>query len=37
VDGLQAGTIRHLPIPAKELETLVLPIYTFGGVGKPDQ
>lgn len=36
VDGLQAGTYRHLPIPAKELETLVLPIYTFGGVGKPD-
>lgn len=36
VDGLQAGTIRHLPIPAKELETLALPIYTFGGVGRPD-
>jgi len=36
VDGLQAGTWRHLPIPAKELETLALPIYTFGGVGKPD-
>lgn len=36
VDGLQPGTWRHLPIPAKELETLVLPIYTFGGVGKPD-
>jgi hypothetical protein len=34
VDGLQAGTWRHLPIPAKELETLSLPIYTFGGVGK---
>ncbi|MCR4340207.1 MAG: RagB/SusD family nutrient uptake outer membrane protein [Gemmatimonadaceae bacterium] len=30
---LQAGTFRHLPIPAKELETLGLPIYTFGGVG----
>jgi hypothetical protein len=28
---LQAGTWRHLPIPAKELETLGLPIYTFGG------
>src|SRR5688572_8298769 len=37
MDALQTGTIRHLPIPAKELETLVLPIYTFGGVGKPDQ
>jgi hypothetical protein len=36
VDGLQPGTYRHLPIPAKELETLALPIYTFGGVGKPD-
>ena len=34
--GLQTGTLRHLPIPAKELETLQLPIYTFGGVGKPD-
>jgi hypothetical protein len=33
VDGLQAGTLHHLPIPAKELETLGLPIYTFGGVG----
>ncbi len=28
---LQVGTWRHLPIPAKELETLGLPIYTFGG------
>jgi hypothetical protein len=37
VDGLQPGTYRHLPIPAKELETLALPIYTFGGVGQPDQ
>jgi hypothetical protein len=36
VDGLQNGTLRHLPIPAKELETLQLPIYTFGGVGRPD-
>jgi hypothetical protein len=31
---LQVGTYRHLPIPAKELETLGLPIYTFGGPGK---
>jgi hypothetical protein len=31
VDRLQSGTWRHLPIPAKELETLGLPIYTFGG------
>jgi hypothetical protein len=36
VDGFQDGTLRHLPIPAKELETLQLPIYTFGGVGQPD-
>jgi hypothetical protein len=33
---LQDGTIRHLPIPAKELETLALKVYTYGGVGKPD-
>lgn len=32
-DRLQPGTWRHLPLPAKELETLVLPIYTFGGAG----
>jgi hypothetical protein len=34
VDGLQPGTVKHLPIPAKELETLSMPIYTFGGPGK---
>jgi hypothetical protein len=34
IDGLQPGTVHHLPIPAKELETLALPIYTFGGIGK---
>lgn len=28
---LQTGTACQLPIPAKELETLGLPIYTFGG------
>ncbi len=28
---LQAGTACQIPIPAKELETLALPIYTFGG------
>ncbi|HEY8851694.1 MAG TPA: hypothetical protein VIM36_05900, partial [Gemmatimonadaceae bacterium] len=27
---MQAGTACQLPIPAKELETLSLPIYTFG-------
>jgi starch-binding outer membrane protein, SusD/RagB family len=36
VDGLQPGTWHHLPIPAKELETLALPIYTFGGIGKEE-
>ena len=36
IDGLQPGTLRHLPIPARELETLSIPVYTFGGVGKPD-
>lgn len=36
VDGLQPGTFRHLPVPARELETLGLPVYTFGGVGQPD-
>ena len=33
VDGLQKGTVLQLPIPAEELETDGLPIYTFGGVG----
>lgn len=36
LEKLQPGTFRHLPIPAKELETLKLPIYTFGGVGSAD-
>ncbi len=31
--GLQVGTLRHLPVPAQELEFLGLPLYTFGGVG----
>lgn len=31
-----AGTWRHLPVPARELEVLALPVYTFGGVGNPD-
>ena len=29
--NLQKGTPRSLPMPAKELETLGLPVYTFGG------
>ncbi|HEX9085787.1 MAG TPA: hypothetical protein VF836_13690, partial [Gemmatimonadaceae bacterium] len=28
---IQTGTVCQLPIPAKELETLGLPVYTFGG------
>jgi hypothetical protein len=41
IDGLQTGTPRHLPIPAKELEIDELQIYTFGGAAPnvvfPDQ
>ena len=41
IDGLQPGTPRHLPIPAKELEIDQLPTYTFGGAAPnpvfPDQ
>ena len=29
--NLQKGTPRSLPVPAKELETLAMPVYTFGG------
>ena len=36
VDGLIAGTPRHMPVPAKELEVLVRQIYTYGGPGAPD-
>jgi hypothetical protein len=36
VDGLQTGTPRHLPVPAKELDVLVREVYTFGGPGAPD-
>jgi hypothetical protein len=31
---LPSGTPLHLPIPARELETLQIPIYTFGGGGE---
>jgi hypothetical protein len=31
--NLQKGTPRSLPVPAKELETLGIPVYTFGGDG----
>lgn len=36
VDGLQPGTIRHLPVPGSVLESLGKPYYTYGGVGQPD-
>ena len=36
MDQLQAGTLRHLPVPASELQTDGLAVYTFGGVGQPD-
>lgn len=31
---LYPGTIVHLPVPGRELETLNLPLYTFGGGGE---
>jgi starch-binding outer membrane protein, SusD/RagB family len=36
IDGLQAGTPRHMPVPAKELDVLLREVYSFGGPGKPD-
>lgn len=36
IDGLQTGTPRHMPVPAKELDVLLREIYTFGGPGRPD-
>jgi hypothetical protein len=36
LDGLIAGTPRHMPVPAKELDVLLREIYSFGGPGKPD-
>lgn len=36
-EKIQTGTVRHLPVPAKELEVLALPIYTFGGPTNPDK
>jgi len=32
-DRIQAGTPRHFPVPAKELEVIGEAIYTFGGSG----
>jgi hypothetical protein len=36
VDGLIAGTPRHLPVPAKEMDVLQRASYTFGGPSAPD-
>ena len=36
IDGLQTGTPRHMPVPAKEMDVLVREVYTFGGPGGPD-
>jgi hypothetical protein len=35
--GLVPGTILHFPVPGRELETLGLPMYTFGGGGPGSQ
>ncbi len=35
-DMLQKGSMLHFPIPAKELNVLGLPIYTFGGEDNAD-
>lgn len=35
-DALQIGTILHLPVPADELTTVGIPVYTFGGVANAD-
>ena len=36
IDGLQPQTPLHLPVPAAELETDGLAVYTFGGPDHPD-
>lgn len=35
-DMLQKGTLLHFPIPARELDILGMPLYTFGGVENAD-
>ncbi len=35
-DMLQKGTLLHFPIPAKELNVMGKPVYTFGGVDNAD-
>lgn len=32
---LPEGTFIHLPIPARQLEAMNMPIYSFGGIGGP--
>jgi hypothetical protein len=32
---LTTGTLIHFPVPAADLETMGLQLYTFGGVGLP--
>jgi starch-binding outer membrane protein, SusD/RagB family len=34
IGALQSGTVKHLPVPAKELEILGKPLYTYGSPGK---
>ncbi len=35
-DMLQTGTPLHFPLPAKELNVMYMPLYTFGGVENAD-
>jgi starch-binding outer membrane protein, SusD/RagB family len=35
-DMLQSGSLLNYPVPGKELETLGLPVYTYGGVANAD-
>jgi hypothetical protein len=35
-DMLQKGTPLHFPVPALELQTLLMDVYTFGGENKAD-
>jgi hypothetical protein len=35
-ETIKVGAARSMPVPAIELQTLGLPVYTFGGAGNPD-
>lgn len=35
-ETLYPFSMRSVPVPAQELQTLGLPVYTFGGAGNPD-